>query len=110
MRVYLAGPMRGIPESNYPLFKTVAQRLREDGHIVFSPVDWDTENHGPGGCHSESFDLRKALAADLEWICLEAEAVALLPGWQNSKGATAERATAIALGLAVFEVDGPYLP
>lgn len=101
MKIYLAGPMRGIPESNYPAFRDGAANLRAAGHIVFSPVDWDVENHGANGCHSEAFDLRKALAADMEWICLEADAVALLPGWEASKGATAERATAIALGLKV---------
>ena len=104
MKVYLAGPMRGIPESNYPAFKEAAAKLRAEGHIVFSPVDWDMINHGPDGCHSETFDLRNALAADLEWICIEAEAVAMLPGWQNSKGATAERAAALAIGLEIFEL------
>jgi hypothetical protein len=52
----------------------------------------------------KGFSLRRALGDDLAWICAEADAVALLPGWKDSKGATAERATAIALGLHVIEL------
>ena len=49
--------------------------------------------------------LGEALKDDLEFICLEADGIALLPGWENSKGAAAERATAIALGLHVMTID-----
>lgn len=104
MKIYVAGPMRGIPESNYPAFIEATASLRAEGHEVFSPVEWDIEQHGPNGCHTDTFDLRKALAADLQWICLNADAVAMLPGWENSKGAKAERAAAEALGLQIIEL------
>lgn len=48
--------------------------------------------------------MRVALGVDLGWICAEADAVALLPGWERSKGATAERAAAVALGLEIIEL------
>jgi hypothetical protein len=38
----------------------------------------------------------------LAWICKEADAVYLLKGWEKSKGALAEKATAEALGLEVM--------
>lgn len=104
MKVYLAGPMRGIPQHNYPAFDAAAERLRAAGHEVFSPADHDRQAFGKEGADATSFSLRAALGADLAWICAHADAVALLPGWGNSKGAAAERATAIALGLRVFEV------
>lgn len=114
MKLYLAGPMRGIPHFNYPAFDAAAARLRDEGHVVFSPAEHD-RNHYQKDISNETgdadqaalehgFDIRKVMAADLEWICAEADAIALLPGWQNSKGATAERATAIAIGIQVMEL------
>lgn len=117
MKIYLAGPMSGISEFNYPAFHAAAAKLRADGHEVFSPAEHDIEVHGvdiskgnDNGCDKQAardhgFDRRKALKADLEFICLHADAIAMLPGWEKSRGAKAERATAIALGLEVI-----YLP
>lgn len=116
MKIYLAGPMRGIPEFNFPAFFKAAEHLRAHGHEVFNPAEKDNEKYGTDiskGNHEgredvaasqHGFSLREALGADLAWICAEADAVALLPGWENSKGATAERATAHALGISTFLV------
>lgn len=113
MKIYLAGPMRGIPEFNYPAFHAGAAKLRAEGHFVFSPAEHDFHIYGKDiakgnetGSHEQAiaehgFNLRSALRDDLIFICNEADAVALLPGWENSKGANAERATAIALGLEI---------
>lgn len=110
MKIYLAGPMRGIPEFNFPAFFAAAQMLRAMGHTVFSPAEKDNERHGTDiskgnatgdeaqATKEHGFNLREALALDLDFICREADAVALLPGWERSKGATAEKATADALG------------
>lgn len=112
MKIYVAGPMRGIPDFNFPAFNEASARLRGEGHIVFNPAEKDIERNGDSFASStgdekaltNGFDLRVALLEDLEWICKEAEAVAVLPGWENSKGANAEVATARALGLVVFSV------
>lgn len=116
MRIYLAGPMRGIPYFNFPAFHAAAKELRDAGHFVFSPAERDQREHGEGfgmdnitgdekfAAATHGFSLRKALAEDLSWICLEADAIALLPGWGDSKGAKAEYRTALALGLMVIEL------
>lgn len=115
MKVYVAGPMRGIPEFNYPAFNAATAKLRADGHIVFNPAERDIERDGKDWgkegktgslkeIEAKGFSLRTALGDDLAWICAEADAVALLPGWELSKGATAERATALALGLEVISL------
>jgi hypothetical protein len=111
MRVYLAGPMRGYPEFNFPAFHAAAAKLREQGHIVFSPAEKDMERHGTDiskgnttgsleqAAKEHNFSLRQALGEDLEWICAHAEAIACLPGWEASSGVSAEWHTAKALGL-----------
>ena len=112
-KVYLAGPMTGYPEFNFPAFHEYAAKLRAEGHEVFSPAERDNERHGvdiskgnPTGDpklakEQHGFNLREALREDLAWICANAEIVAMMPGWEKSKGATAEHATAVALGLGV---------
>lgn len=92
MKVYLSGPMKGIPNLNFDAFAEAASRLRLDGHEVFNPA----------AANLEKLTLRQIFAYELEWICREAEAIALLPGWENSEGVAAELATAKVLGLEII--------
>jgi hypothetical protein len=116
MRIYLAGPMRNIPEFNFPAFHSYAAKLRAEGHQVFNPAERDAERDGknwdkeaPDGdlkvATAKGFDLRVALGDDLAFICRDADAIAVMPGWERSKGATAEKATADALGLRVIILE-----
>ncbi|OYU91845.1 MAG: hypothetical protein CFE29_03060 [Bradyrhizobiaceae bacterium PARB1] len=114
MKLYVAGPMRGIPHFNFPLFHAATGRLRAAGHQVFNPAERDIAATGvdisadnPTGSNEQAeanhgFNLREALKDDLEFVCLHADGVVMLPGWVNSKGANAEVATAIALNLRLF--------
>lgn len=118
-KIYLAGPMRGIPKFNFPAFNKAAAKLREDGYEVFNPAEKDIERLGADiskynrngseavAMRKFGFDLRVALQDDLTFICREADAIAMLPGWEYSKGATAEKAVAEALGLEVIYLDMP---
>lgn len=110
MKLYLAGPMRGYDDFNFPAFHTSAAELRAMGHVVFSPAEKDEEQHGKSAFQGKveiqetkaaavGFSLRKALQMDLDYICAEADGIALMRGWEGSNGATAESATARALGL-----------
>jgi len=106
--------MRGIAEFNFPAFYKAATMLRQLGHEVFNPAERDNKKHGvnigegnPTGSIEQAekehgFSLREALAADLTWICVHADAIALLPGWEKSAGAQAELATGKAIGLEVI--------
>lgn len=110
MKIYLAGPMTGIEHYNFPMFNRVADLLRKAGHTVFNPAENDIQN----GFDAEKlnlrgheaaehgFDLRETLKQDLSWICDNAEAIALLPNWEHSKGVRAEVALATALGLPQY--------
>jgi Domain of unknown function (DUF4406) len=117
MKIYVAGPMRGIPEFNFPAFHAAAASLRSEGHEVFNPAERDIAHHGKDiskgnatgdealAAAEHGFNLREALKDDLEFICLHADAIALLPGWENSKGARAELHTAMALNLKVIHLS-----
>src|SRR5579859_7468596 len=116
-RIYLAGPMQGIPDFNFPRFNAVAKALRQGGHEVFNPAEKDIERHGgtniavgnKSGSLEEAkknhgFSLRQALHEDLEYITLTADTIAMLPGWEKSNGAQAEHRTAVALQSEGMEI------
>lgn len=114
MKIYLAGPMRGYPFFNFAAFHSAASYLRAQGHVVFNPAERDEQVHGEEVSHSPTgniadvahtgFDHRGAMKADAAWICDYAEAIALLPGWEESKGARAELALAECIGLHVIYI------
>lgn len=102
MKTYLAGPMRGYAEHNYPAFREAAKQLRALGYEVFNPAE-----HAPmplEGTEPEQADIRLWMRQDLAWICEEAEAIVVLPGWERSLGAKAEVATADAIVIPVWEL------
>jgi hypothetical protein len=107
--------MRGVPHFNYPAFDKAAGMLRGLGHTVFSPADHDRVKWGAEIGLSETgdvaeiteqigFDLRQAMIDDLTYVAFHADAVVLLPGWEDSDGAQAESMLALALGKQVLEV------
>lgn len=101
MRIYVAGPMSGLPEFNYPAFYTAAAALRRKGHDVLNPADVDRLDTGtPRGQRTWHWYMRRTLR-----MVLEADAIALLPGWENSRGATLEHKVAEALGLNIATLD-----
>ncbi|SDG21439.1 protein of unknown function, partial [Cellulosimicrobium cellulans] len=93
MRVYVAGPMTGYPEYNYPAFNAAAARLAQLG---YEPVNPATHPAQP----TWSDYLRLALAA-----VVTVDAVAVLPGWEASRGARLEVHVSHALGLPVVPLD-----
>lgn len=119
MKLYLAGPMRGIPNFNFPAFDYAAEKLREAGFEVFSPAERDRATYGAEIEHNPTGDEQKVtnpactindcMSADCEWICRHAHGIALLPGWEKSTGANAELALARALGLTVIHLGKEYV-
>ena len=105
MKIYLAGPMTGIKDFNFPAFHRAAKELRAMGHKVFSPAEKDEETHGvdmfkgsgdPDKIGGMDFK-RVVLGVDLAWICANAQGIALMHGWEKRTGATAESAVADSL-------------
>ena len=107
-RIYIAGPMRGVPEFNFPSFREARTRLREAGWTVHCPAERDevdgfdaTGLTGREDLTALDFNLAEAFEACIEDI-LRSEAVALLPGWAASDGARTEAKIALLTGRPVF--------
>ena len=96
MKVYIAGPMTGIEDYNFPAFHEAAAKWRALGHEVFNPAETDN-----GDTTNEwEYYMKKDIA-----MLLQSDAVALLPGWEKSKGATLEVTIATHLGLKIYDAE-----
>lgn len=102
MRIYVAGPMRGYPQHNFPAFDEAAARLRQLGHDVVNPADLDRAVGFDGHGEFDESLVPGALRRDVAAIAT-CDAVALLPGWQRSQGVALELAVARAIGCAVLD-------
>lgn len=100
MRVYLAGPMTGLPEFNYPCFRAAAKRLRAAGYWVENPAD----NLKPI-CGTWTGWMRKGITQ-----LVKCDAIVMLPGWQQSRGASIEHELACGLGFAVMQMPADDAP
>jgi len=92
VRVYIAGPITGHADHNRPAFDRAERALRAAGLHPVNPH----RLHGdaPGGWKSHAEYMRTDLAA-----LLDCAAITLLPGWQDSPGASLEAQVAAAVGL-----------
>lgn len=107
---YLCGPMSDLPEFNFPLFKTVAGKLRNRDYNVVNPAEFDTEaerrwadEYGDDETHNQ-FLYRECLRSDLQ-VILDRNCAGLvcLPGWERSYGARAvETYNAEWLGIPLY--------
>lgn len=91
-RVYLSGPMSGIANNNFPAFAEWAAKLRADGFEVVSPAEIQ-----------EAGTWELCLRADLRELCT-CDAIALMPGWESSKGANLELHVAHRVGMEVIHL------
>lgn len=103
---YLSGKMRGLPGRGFDLFEAGAKLLTQKGWRCISPAALDTQlGFDP---HIERDDIeqfdRERFRHDFT-VLLTADAIALLPNWQHSRGARAELLVARMIGLPVYEVD-----
>ena len=93
MRIYLAGPMTGYPDLNFPLFHAEAARLRAHGYDVVNPAEINSDPNAPW-----TVCMRQDIAQ-----LVTCHAIAVLPGWRRSRGASLEVGIAQALEMPVHE-------
>lgn len=93
-RIYIAGPMTGLPGYNYAAFNSAAAHLRALGHTVENPA----ENPVPP-CKSWEGYMRLGLRQ-----LTHCDTIALLPNWTDSRGACVEYDLAGMLGCHITTV------
>jgi len=92
MKIYVAGPMTGIEELNFPAFNAETARLRALGHEVINPAEVNPDPKA---------DWTDCMVMDIREL-LTCEAIVLLPGWEKSKGARIEHAIAVGSDMHTF--------
>lgn len=90
-RIYLSGPMSGLPDLNFPAFKAAAEKLRAAGFEVVNPAEL---NPIAGSAWAD------CMRVDIKAL-LDCDAIVLLDGWEHSRGAKLELHVALALGMTV---------
>ncbi|MBQ5795097.1 MAG: DUF4406 domain-containing protein [Kiritimatiellae bacterium] len=121
MRVYISGTMTGVPDLNRPAFDAAAKSLRDKGHFVINPHDltpifgtaeevaqsfdclYYSEEDSHYSPHSSVIRLSRAVM-DAELAAVRScDAIYLLKGWEESRGAKKELAEALTHGLTVMQ-------
>ena len=103
--LYIAGPMRGYANHNFPAFYTAAHKWRKNPLVgtIINPAEMDEKEgyHNSSPILDSREHLRSCMKRDLNAI-LEADALVMLHGWEKSDGARVEHALAVYLGLSIY--------
>lgn len=98
-KCYVAGPMTGYPELNYPAFHQTSERLRQMGFEVVSPAE----------LNPITTPYREAMINDILAL-VRCDHIVMLDGWEKSKGATLEHHIATVLGIEQIELESNSAP
>ena len=106
-RIYIAGPMRGIPELNFPEFYRIEALWRERGWDVVNPAQMDKDHGYVPTKQQVKFDdlsIEQAMERDLPAVA-SCDAIAMMTGWEKSQGANIELRHAKELGKEVYDAN-----
>jgi len=98
MRVYIAGPMTGYEDHNFPAFHRAEELLKSMGHEVVSPARLSEHIFETVVNPTWADFMRHDIPA-----LLECDAIYILRGWARSKGANLEVQIARAFGFVFFQ-------
>lgn len=99
-KIYIAGPMRGYKDLNFPAFYRAEKELKSGMWDVVNPAELNPDPETPW-VDCMRVDI-KALA--------DCDAIYLLRGWENSDGANIEYYIARALKLQIiFQTNNNFV-
>lgn len=93
---YIAGPMTGYADLNYPAFAEASRILRERGFGVVSPAELNPIETA----------YEDAMRNDIRAL-IDCNHICMLEGWEKSKGATLEHHIATVMGLTIITLTQP---
>lgn len=113
MKIYISGPiMYDTSEKDY--FDTTRAIIEALGHEAVNPKN--VEACEDGDCfklpHEYDKDMKHSWSCFMRYDLIEmlqCDAIAMIPGWQDSHGARLEHQVAVATGLAVYKTNGMAL-
>lgn len=104
--IYIAGPMSGYDDFNFPAFDEAQKKFEDLGYKVWNPASKDNEANvktdesfatGNDKKLMESgWNFEEAFIWDLNKVC-QSRAIYMLKGWEFSSGARGEWASAVSM-------------
>ena len=91
-RLYVSGPMTGLPSLNFPAFIDATRTLRSMGYQVTNPVEINDDKNAK---------WEDCLKKDIEEL-MKCDAIVLLDGWSMSRGARLEMYVAAEVGMGIL--------
>lgn len=90
--VYISGKMTGLPDLGRANFNYAEQVLSSAGYVVLNPALLPE-----GMAYPQYMAIAVAMLQQADMICM-------LPGWETSRGASAEKAYAESVGMPVVSL------
>jgi hypothetical protein len=94
-RAYIAGPMSGLPQHNYPAFLSAEATVAAAGFVPINPAKNGLPADAPWERH-----MRRDIG-----LLVTCDVIVMLPGWSQSRGATLENKIARTLGMKVIDLE-----
>lgn len=102
-QIYIAGPMTGYPEFNFPAFFAAQHKFEADGWKVWNPAAKDSEAAVQADASFATGNAVELVKAGWDWKdaylwdvtkIIYGDAIYMLKGWEKSTGARGEWAVA----------------
>lgn len=104
--IYIAGPMSGYPQFNFPAFFEAEDKFKTLGYEVHNPANKDGEagileldaskTGDDKALMDTGWSFEDAFLWDITKV-IQSRAIYMLKGWEQSMGAAAEHAVAVSM-------------
>ena len=99
-KIFISGPMTGLPDFNFPRFNLAAKQLADAGIDCVNPVDV-CKKYKKETVLSDPVKFQE-MVNEQQRLERECDAILLLDGWEKSKGVRLELKTALELGMKIY--------